>query len=297
MLKKLIRFIRPNPLDALLTKALKKNHKKILLGWNRGMGDIPLGLYALVQKIKWYIPDAQITFMTRTSLQEPFSLFPEVNTIFTNWQRDELYDVKETLKELNIVNDFDLIINWPDPTYWLKSQHGFIIPRLSWNVKNDLLCEKFSLDKNQNYIAVQINSDTIHSPWRDWPNERWIEFFDQLDKKKNLKAIIFGINKSHHYSNSSVIDLRGKTTILELLSIIKNRCSFALLPDGGILSLLYFLNINFPIKVISLWSDIQGVLKQRVNSPNSKLVHIPLLENKNIAKISVNQVISHLEFK
>ena len=93
---------------------------------------------------------------------------------------------------------------------------------------------------------------------------------------------------------SNVIDLRGKTSILEVLSIIKNKCSYLILPDGGILSLTYFLDINFPIKIVSLWNDYQGVLKQRVRSPNQMLEHIPIVTTKSLMKVPAERVIQLL---
>src|SRR5205823_2630996 len=86
--------------------------------------------------------------------------------------------------------------------------------------------------------------------------------------------ILFGMNSIGDFANKDWIDLRGKTTLLEMLAIVKNYCKYLLVPDSGILSILYYLNDTFPINVISLWSDPhQGILKQNVPSPNSKLHH------------------------
>ncbi|MFA6501197.1 MAG: hypothetical protein WCT85_00250 [Parachlamydiales bacterium] len=72
MLKKIIRKIRSNPLDKILSKAKKNNNKSFLLAWNRALGDVSLGLYAIVHRIKEYIPDAQITFIIREDLKDAF---------------------------------------------------------------------------------------------------------------------------------------------------------------------------------------------------------------------------------
>jgi hypothetical protein len=58
---------------------------------------------------------------------------------------------------------------------------------------------------------------------------------------------------------------------------MKNVCSALVLPDGGLLSLIYYLDCSFPLKVLSLWNDCQGVLKQKVPSPNPQLCHRPLV--------------------
>ena len=89
-----------------------------------------------------------------------------------------------------------------------------------------------------------------------------------------------------------LIDLRGETTLHEMLSIIKNRCSYLIAPDSGVLSLTYYIDVTFPLKVISLWADPkQGILKQNVASPNPELVHAPLIGKKgDISSITVDEV-------
>ncbi len=71
MFKKLYRKFGPNPLDQMLKK---QSGKKILIFWNRGLGDIALGLFAIVHRIREFIPDSQITFLTRPNLRDGFLL-------------------------------------------------------------------------------------------------------------------------------------------------------------------------------------------------------------------------------
>jgi ADP-heptose:LPS heptosyltransferase len=59
-------------LDWKLKKMASRGERKILLAWNRGLGDIALGLYAIIQRIREFIPDAEITFLIRENLQEGF---------------------------------------------------------------------------------------------------------------------------------------------------------------------------------------------------------------------------------
>jgi ADP-heptose:LPS heptosyltransferase len=292
MFRKLIRKLRPNPLDSLLEKAAKKNHKTFLLGWNRGLGDIPLGLYAIVHRIKWFIPDAKVSFMIRPSLKEGFSLFKDVRTIVAPWKRGDHYSVKKTLLDLKIDKKFDVIIEKPDPTYWVKWQLNMLQPKLSWENEYDEYHKKFELPEGK-FIAVQTHSDTSHSPWRDWKEDRWEELFKRLGRKKNIKVLLLGIDKKREFKNKCLIDLRGKTSLLEVLSIIKNRCSHLIVPDGGILSLTYFLQNPFPIKIVSLWCECQGILKQNVDSPNPLLSHEPIVRKK-MEDITVDEVLEKL---
>ena len=81
MFKSLLRKLLPNPLDKLLKKAQRENQRKILITFDRGLGDIALGLYALVFRIRSFIPEAEITFLTRSDLKEGFSLLKGVSVL------------------------------------------------------------------------------------------------------------------------------------------------------------------------------------------------------------------------
>ncbi len=298
MFKTILRKIQSNPLEKLLKKAKAKNQKKFLVAWNRGLGDIPLGLYALQERIRQYIPEAKVTFLIRDALKEGFLLLDGINMILApDWKRNQPFDLAQTLDSLNVsAKKFDVVIEKPDPTHWVSWQLGKVIPRLTWNSNYDQLFNKFGLEEGYQYIGVQMKTDSGHSLWRDWPKQRWEELFKALEVHPKIKVLLFGLYSEELLSFSNVIDLRGKTTVIEVLSIIKNRCSYLVLPDGGILSLIYYLDVDFPIKIVSLWNDCQGVLKQKVASPNPQLKHIPLITNHNesLFNIHADQVLMHL---
>ena len=73
--------IPSNPLDRIIKKARVRDQKRFLLFWNRGLGDIALGLYAIVHRIRESIPNAEITFLTRPNLYDGFVLLGGVNII------------------------------------------------------------------------------------------------------------------------------------------------------------------------------------------------------------------------
>ncbi|NRA89707.1 MAG: hypothetical protein HRU43_00980, partial [Simkaniaceae bacterium] len=54
----------------------------------------------------------------------------------------------------------------------------------------------------------------------------------------------------------------------------------------------YYVDASYPIRVVSLWADPkQGVLRQKVDSPNPEFAHIPLVgKNQNVANISTDEV-------
>lgn len=301
MFNKLIRKIAPNPLDRMLVKARKRGAKKVLLGWNRGLGDIALGLYAIVLRIRQYLDKPEITFVIRENLKEGFSMLAGVKVIVApHWQRGKPYDIEKTLNELKIDhNAYDLIIDYPNPTYWVSWQRGKVIPKLRWKSAYDDLAEEFALEGGIQYVGVQIDAETNYGRWRNWPNQRWKELFRHFIPQEDIRFLLFGYEKKENFPFPNVIDLRGKTTLFSLLALIKKKCSHLILPDSGILSMVYYLDLPFPITVISLWADPNhGILKQNVSSPNPLLVHRPVIaDNKNLSEVSPKEIIPILSKK
>lgn len=298
MFRTVARLFLPNRLDWLCKNAKRRGAKRILLAWNRGLGDIALGLYAIVQRIRYWIPDAEITFLIRDNLQDGFSLLDGVQTILArDWVRGEPYDVNQTLLNLGRrPEQFDLIIPWPNPTEWVSWQHGQVVPRLVWKSACDSLYKKFDLPDHFTYIGVQTAAETNYGLWRNWPEKRWSELFEKLQSNDSIRVIMFGFGSEPKFASDRIIDLRGKTSLFELLSIIKNRCRHLVLPDSGILSMAYYLDVAFALQVVSLWADSNhGVLKQNVASPNPLLVHRPLIgERRDLSTISADDVLRHL---
>ena len=110
-MRKLIDAMRPNPFDKLLKKMVGEEKGRFLVIWNRGLGDIPLGLYALVYRIRSYVPNASITFMTRSDLAEAFTMLEGVQVIVgESWKRGKPFDIEETLKQHSLSsNMFDVV--------------------------------------------------------------------------------------------------------------------------------------------------------------------------------------------
>ncbi len=286
MIKKLWKKWGPNPLDRALKKAQKKGHKKILIPWNRGLGDIALGLYAIVHRIRIFIPDADITFLTRPDLEEGFTLLGGVKVkIDPSMQRKKPYVVAE--------GEYDLVLDNADPSHWVTWQRGTLTPKLHWNSAWDVLCDRFQLPAN--CIAAHVQCETGYYAARDWPSDHWHALFSSIDKP----FVLLGRKKDPVYSYPNVIDLRGEMSLFEMLSVIKNRCYALIAPDSGPLSMTYYLDESFPIRVLSLWADPNhGVLKQNVPSPNPQLHHIPLIspDHKNAALIPPENVRAALSF-
>jgi hypothetical protein len=282
MLKNLWKKIAPNPLDKRLKQAAQAGCKTVLIPWNRGLGDIALGLFAIVRRVREYIPDAQVTFLTRPDLKDGFQLLKGVDVIIApEWSRGKPMTFPANLPS------FDLIIPNADPSYWVAWQRGTLIPKMEWNKEWDSLCDRFKLPSN--CVAAHVHCETGYYFERNWPFDKWQELFDSLEGP----IVLLGLKKDPVFKHPQLIDLRGETSLFEILAILKNRCRCLIAPDSGILGMTYFLNTPFPLRIVSLWADPNhGILKQNVPSPNPLLEHIPIISpnRKDAALISVSQV-------
>lgn len=292
MLKTLIDAIRPNPFDQLLRKAASENQSRFLVVWNRGLGDIPLGLYALVYRIRSFIPHASVTFLTRPDLAPGFQMLENVHILpCKHWERGKPIGVTESLAGHQLTPDvFDVILENPDPTRWLKWQLGSLTPKLQWQDEWDALAEKYQLQKGETYVGVHVDTETgdMYQYDKNWPLSHWQELFTRIRDEHKGKVILFGMKKDPSFLMDHIVDLRGETTVFEMLSVIKNYCRYLVVPDSGVLSIAYYVDCDFPVRVVSLWADPrQGVLRQKVDSPNPHFKHIPLIgKDDNVANVS-----------
>ncbi len=288
MLKRTLRKILPNPFNRLLTKAKKRGQKRFLIVWNRGMGDIALGLYGLNQRIREYIPGAEITYLTRPDLEEAFKLLGGVRVIVDpGMVRGKPYQFDSTLDQ----TQYDVILEKADPTYWLEDQLGVITPKLQWSETLDHIPYE-----KKKCVGMHVSTETgqYYGYDKNWPQEHWKELVKELTENQGYEVILFGLKPDGEFDMPGVTDMRGKTSLIEMISLIKNRCTHLVAPDSGVLSLVYYVGEQFPLKLISLWSDPrQGVLKAAVDSPNAMLRHEPLVR-ENLRELPVTKVLEHI---
>ncbi len=301
IIKQLWRKYGINPFDSLLKRAHRKGCSRFLICWNRGLGDIPLGLYALTCRIREYIPHAQITFVTRSDLVDGFKLLGGVVVVADpEWKRGVPFRMDKTFLNTGLSRaDFDVILEQPDPTHWLMWQLGKLTPKLNWDAEWDALCNRFLLDPEKKYVGVHVQTETNYAYEKNWPVDYWNEFFKEAQSKHGVDIILFGFAPNPEFEGDGIVDLRGKTSLFEMLSIIKNRCRYLLVPDSGVLSIAYYIDAPFSIDVVSLWADPkQGILKQNVPSPNPLLRHRPLIANdKDLRTVSVKTASQSLLLK
>ena len=184
-IKQLWRRFGVNPFDSLLKRAQEKSARRFLICWNRGLGDIPLGLYALTYRIRHYIPHAEVTFATRSDLSDGFSMLAGVSTLVDpEWKRGMSFDLPKTLKKAGLsLEDFDVILEHPDPTRWLMWQLGKLTPKLSWNAEWDKLCERFPLDPERAYVGVHVQTETSYAYEKNWPTCTGKNFLQKCTNK------------------------------------------------------------------------------------------------------------------
>ncbi len=292
-------FIR-NPFDQALERAAQEGKKKFLFVWNRGLGDIPLGLYALVHRVRSFIPDAQITFLTRLDLREGFAMLGGVETLVSPaLHRGQEFHLDAILAQLGTERkDFDQIFEKPDPTRWLSWQIGQLVPRLQWRSEWDDIPSQLGPETEGPVIGVHIQTETnfVYGYEKNWPLDCWRTFCTRATCECDAKILLFGFQPTPSFEGKGIVDLRGMTSLIQMMSIIKNRCTHLVGPDSGVLCFAYYLDILKPLTVISLWADPkQGVLRQQVPSPNPHLKHHPLIgKGKDISRIPVDAVIARL---
>ncbi len=294
------KFLFPNPFDKILKKWNQEGKKSILICWNRGLGDVALGLYALCVQIRRSIPDASITFLTRQDLAKAFELLEGVEVLVSPLMKRGIpFITQELLEQLGKKeSDFECVIETVDTKRWLSWQLGRLTPKLKWNPVWDALADKFALGKNKTYLGVHVSSETsaYYRYEKNWSVKKFEELFNKVLQETNQSIILFGMTVDGNFKHPRIIDLRGQTDFLEMIALIKNNCSHLLAPDSGVLSITYYLESYFALRAVSLWADPrQGILKQKVASPNPYLKHYPLVGHKEcVENISIEHVFKTL---
>lgn len=295
--------------EQLVRKIRRREAKRFLILWNRGLGDIALGMCRLVDELRACVVDAHITVLTRADLADAFVLLP-VDQVLVDpllQRRQAKIDVASILTRLGSSTSlYDLILERPDPTYWF---HGTPArqPRLRWPARHSAMVERFDarFDGRENPcidVAVHVKSETdsFYKYRKDWPIASWQALFERCRARhptRFVRFVLFGLESDDAFKDFDCIDLRGQTSFLEMMALIERRCPILIAPDSGVLTMTYYLDVQLPLGIISLWADPrQGILKQGSASPNARLRHCPILaSDERIESISVDMVASALD--
>lgn len=288
--------VRGTAFDRALQHAARTGTRSFVFGWNRGLGDIALGLVPLFMQIRAAVADARIEVFTREDLAPGFALAgcDAVHTI-PGLARGGAVDVAGAAAALAVRLSPDAVVFAdPDPTRWLDGRREAYPPVLHWQSRHDALADAVVPAAPERItIGAHVNSETArhYGYVKDWPAAHWHALFTRF-AGHGLRWLLFGHARDPAYAHDDVIDLRGRTDLLTLLAVLRTRCRILVAPDSGILTLAYYLEGNYPLDVISLWSDPrQGVLKQGCPSPNPRLVHTALRgRQEDVRNIAVDDV-------
>src|SRR5436190_16515954 len=107
--------------DRALARAHQDTRKRFLFFWNRGLGDIALGLVPLFQRIRDEFPGARIEVVTREELRAPFELaHVDALHVVKDLQREARIDFAAVAPDLGIELDrYAACFAYPDPNRWL----------------------------------------------------------------------------------------------------------------------------------------------------------------------------------
>ncbi|MCC7326972.1 MAG: hypothetical protein IT521_09245 [Burkholderiales bacterium] len=273
-----------------------------MFGWNRGLGDVALGLVPLFARIRTRIPDSRIVVFTRADLADAFALTDvDALHVVPGLDRGVAIEPAAAAAALGIaLPESAIVVADPDPTRWLDGRRREHPPVLRWNSRWNTLADRMLPDLDSDIgIGAHVNSETAryYGYVKDWPAAAWRELFARFPASRRVRWLLFGNTASCLFPQSNVVDLRGRTDLRELLAVIRTRCRVLVAPDSGVLTMAYYLADAFPLDVVSLWSDPrQGILKQSCASPNPRLRHTPLVgRHDDVRNLSVTAVASAVE--
>jgi len=275
--------VRGTPFDRALSAAQRAGRHDFVFGWNRGLGDIALGLVPLFARIRAADPESRIVVFTRADLADAFRLTDAdaVHAVATA-ARGPAIDVHAAAAAAGVaLPPAATVFANPDPTRWLDGRRTAYPPALrwdpAWNARADRLVPAIAGTVD---IGAHVHSETArhYGYVKDWPAAAWRELIARFPAARGVRWLLLGNEPTPAFAQANVVDLRGRTDFLDLLALVRARCRVLVAPDSGVLTAAYYLADDFPLEIVSLWSDPrQGILKQGCASPNPRLTHVPLV--------------------
>lgn len=291
-----------NEFERAMRRSANRTSPRVLLYWNRGLGDIALGLCAVIDRIRAEFPRSRISVITRSDLEQAFAMttVDEV-LVWPGLLRGDQQGFKQSCAALGVApSHFDIVLDRPDPTAWLADRLGQFVPRLRWLPQWNALADRFdAISDDRPVIVAHVSAETgqFYGYVKDWPSQHWRELFARISARRSVQWLLVGHAQPEQFDGNDVVDLRGRTSLLEVMAILRNRAQILVAVDSGILSTIYYLDQQFPLAVVSLWSDPrQGILKQAVASPNRLLRHRHLVgDGEDVRLLGVERVTAAVE--
>ncbi|MFO1316020.1 MAG: glycosyltransferase family 9 protein [Burkholderiales bacterium] len=275
--------VRGTPFERAVSAAKREGRHDFVFGWNRGLGDIALGLVPLFARIRASDPRSRIVVFTRADLADAFRLTDaDAVHVVATATRGPPIDVRPAAAAAGVaLPPAATVFADPDPTRWLDGRRQAYPPALrwdpAWNARADRLVPAIAGTVD---IGAHVSSETAqhYGYVKDWPAASWRELIARFPAERGVRWLLLGNEATTAFPQSNVVDLRGRTDFLDLVALVRARCRILVAPDSGVLTAAYYLAQDFPLEVVSLWSDPrQGILKQGCSSPNPRLVHAPLV--------------------
>jgi len=289
------------PYERALDRAAAGRRDRVVFFWNRGLGDIALGLVPMFARAAERLPGASIEVITRAELEEPFRLTVARRIhVVPGLARGDAGGADAACARLAAdPRAGALAIDDPDPTRWIAGARRVPAPRLAWDARYDALAAPLvDPEDARPWIAVHPSTETArHYRFvKDWPAAHWRACFDAAVARTDARFVLLGHAPAPALEAPNVLDLRGRTGFLAMLALIHTRCAALIAPDGGVLNAVYYLDATFPLRVVSLWADpTLGLMKQGTRSPNPALDHRPLVgTGGDVATVRPSQVLDAL---
>lgn len=287
--------------DRALRRARRSGRHRFLFGWNRGLGDVGLGLTPFFARIRRAFDDSRIDVITRKDLEPVFCLagVDDIHAV-PGLARASTFEIEAQAQRLGLdLSRYEGVFGNPDLRRWGRSTRDIVPARLQWPQRFDSLEGRFAeLDGFGPLVGVHVHSETAHfyRYTKDWPTQRWPLMFASVQAKVPARFVLLGAANEFDLPGPGIVDLRGRASLLEVLSLIRGRIDALVAPDSGILSLVYLLDVQKDLDVVSLWADPrQGVLKLGQASPNARLRHHPILgRDEDVGNITVDEVADRL---
>lgn len=298
----------PDEYERLLWRARRQEARRVLVAWNRALGDVALAICGFVDLVGRTIPGAEVTILTRPDLEEACGLVPGVREVLVgpHWTREanrahgtpSAADVARELQRMGREGSFDLVIAELRAGRWWRRQLGRYVTRLrwepAWQARGEALVGRAARGRA---VALHVDSETGHlyGYVKNWPRPYWVALIQAL-LARGQTPVLLGLRQAPPLvDDPRVLDLRGKTTLREALAVILT-CGRLVAPDSGLLTFAYFLETVAPLRAVSLWATTRfGILQAGVLSPNPALEHHPLVgAGGDISTITVEQVLAAL---
>ena len=267
--------------ERALTRAAADPRRDCLFFWNRGLGDIALGLVPLFARVRERRPGARIVVVTREELRVAFEMTDadEVH-VLPGLEREARVELAAMCAALGIdARRFACAFDYPDPNRWIEGKRQEHPPRLRWPAAWDGAADALlPHEPGLAYVGAHVSSETAryYGYRKDWPAPRWQALFSAF-RQPTLRFVLLGYEREARFEGANLIDLRGRTGFPALMALVRHRLDALVAPDSGVLTMAYYIDADFPLHLVSLWADPrQGVLRQGCPSPNPGLVHMPL---------------------